>query len=96
MAQASVSFEMGEWEWVPDRESVGFMGHTKLGPIEFLITGEALAELLNPDLDAVDRDTAIEIFLEFEADIHRIARREFVSRLGGEPPILLTAADVAG
>lgn len=96
MTQASVRFEPGEWDWVAERESVGFMGHTDLGPVEFLITGEALAELLNPDLGAIDRDMALEIFVEFEADIHRIARREFVSRLGGEPPILLTAADVVG
>ena len=96
MAQASVRFELGEWDWVADRESVGFIGHTDLGPVDFLITSEALAELLNPDLVGIDSELAIEIFVEFEADIHRIARREFVSRLGGEPPILLTAADVAG
>ena len=89
-------FELGKWEWVADRESVGFIGETALGPVEFLITSEALTELLNPELDAIDRDTAIETVIEFEADIHRIARREFVSRLGGEPPVLLTAADVAG
>ena len=96
MAQASVRFELGEWDWVAERESVGFIGHTDLGPVDFLITSEALAELLNPDLVGIDSELAIEIFVEFEADIHRIARREFVSRLGGEPPILLTAADVAG
>ena len=96
MAQASVRFELGGWEWVAERESVGFVGQTALGEIEFLITSEALVELLNPDLGAIDGDMAIEIFIEFEADIHRIAQREFVSRLGGEPPILLTAADVAG
>lgn len=96
MAQASVRFELGEWDWVAERESVGFIGHTDLGPVDFLITSEALAELLNPDLVGIDSELAIETFVEFEADIHRIARREFVSRLGGEPPILLTAADVAG
>jgi hypothetical protein len=36
----------------------------------------------------------LEIFIEFEADIHRIAQLGFVKRLGGEPPILLTVADV--
>lgn len=96
MAQASVRFETGEWEWVAERESVGFVGHTDLGPVEFLITSEALAELLDPELVGIDGELAIEAFGEFEADIHRIARREFVSRLGGEPPILLTAADVVG
>jgi hypothetical protein len=95
MAQASVTFERGEWDWVAERDSVGFMGTTALGPVAFLITSEALAEMLDPELDGIDRDTAIEAFVEFEADIHRIAQREFVSRLGGEPPILLTAADVA-
>ncbi len=96
MADTSVRFERGSWEWVPDRAAVSFFGETDLGAVEFLITSEALIELLNPDLEAVDSETAIEIFIEFEDDIHRIARREFVSRLGGEPPILLTAADVAG
>jgi len=96
MTQPSVRFEMGEWNWVAERESVGFVGHTDLGQVEFLITSEALCELLNPDLAGIDGELAAEIFVEFEADIHRIARREFVSRLGGEPPILLTAADVAG
>ena len=96
MAKASVRFEPGNWEWVPDREAVGFLGHTDLGVVEFLITTEALLELLDPDRDSIDRETAIEAFTEFEADIHRIARREFVARLGGEPPILLTASDIAG
>jgi len=54
-----------------------------------------LAEFISPDFDGIDSDTAIETYVEFESDIHRIARREFVSRLGGEPPILLTAADVS-
>jgi hypothetical protein len=50
--------------------------------------------MLNPDLDGIDGDYALEIFTEFEADIHRIAQLEFVKRRGGEPPILLRAADV--
>lgn len=95
MARPSVRFEPGEWEWVDERDSVGFIGHTELGPVEFLITSEALVELLDPEREAMDRETAIETFVEFESDIHRIALREFVSRLGGEPPILLTSADVA-
>lgn len=94
MARASVRFELGDGEWIAARDSVGFTGDTDLGPLEFLITSEALAQLLNPELDAIDSETAIEVFIEFEADIHRIAQREFVKRLGGEPPILLTAADV--
>jgi hypothetical protein len=96
VAKASVRFEPGDWEWVPDREAIGFLGHTDLGAVEFLITAEALLELLDPDRDGIDRETAIEVFVENEADIHRIARREFVARLGGEPPILLTAFDIAG
>lgn len=96
MAATSVRFERGGWEWIPDRQAISFFGDTDLGAVEFLITSEALIELLNPELDGIDSETAIETFIEFEDDIHRIARREFVSRLGGEPPILLTAADVAG
>lgn len=96
MATASVRFELGEYEWLAERNGILFLGHTDLGMVEFLITSEALVELIDPDLEGIDRDTAIETYLEFESDIHRIARREFVSRLGGEPPLLLTAADVSG
>jgi hypothetical protein len=87
---------MGDYEWVAERGSVGFIGTTDLGEVEFLITADALAELLNPELEAIDPETAIEVFIEFESDIHRIAQREFVKRLGGEPPILLTSADLDG
>ena len=96
MARSSVGFEMGDYEWVAERDCVGFVGMTDLGEVEFLITADALAELLNPELDAIDPETAIEVFVEFESDIHRIAQREFVKRLGGEPPILLTSADLDG
>ncbi|TPG21797.1 DUF1488 family protein [Sphingomonas koreensis] len=94
MARPSVTFELGGGYWVPERQSVGFTGTTDLGPVGFLITSEALEQMLNPDLDGIDGDYALEIFTEFETDIHRIALLEFVKRLGGEPPILLTAADV--
>lgn len=96
MVGPSVCFELGDWYWVAERESVGFTGTTNLGLVEFLITSEALTQLLDPDRDTLDRETALEVFIEFEIDIHRIAQREFVKRLGGEPPILLTAADVEG
>ncbi len=96
MTRPSVRFEMGDYEWVAERDSVGFVGTTDLGEIEFLITADALAELLNPEFHALDPETAIEVFVEFESDIHRIAQREFVKRLGGEPPILLTSADLDG
>lgn len=94
MAKPSVRFERGDSYWVPERESVGFTGTTDLGPVEFLITTAALAELLGPDLESIDRETAVEVYVEHEGDIHRVARREFIKRLGGEPPILLTAADL--
>jgi Protein of unknown function (DUF1488) len=94
MAQPSVQFERGDAEWVAERDSVGFPGLTALGAVDFLITRDALAYLLNPNLDEIDSETAIETFFEFESDIHRIARLEFVKRLGGEPPILLTVSDV--
>jgi hypothetical protein len=96
MAKPSVRFEGGDGQWVAERDSVGFTGMTDFGLVEFLITSEALAEMLNPDLDSIDSETAIEVFLEYESHIHRIAQREFIKRLGGEPPILLTAADVDG
>ena len=94
MTRSSVRFEQGDGYWVAERDSVGFTGQTDLGLVEFLITSEALAYMLNPNLDAIDSETAVETFIEFELDIHRIAQLEFVKRLGGEPPILLTVADV--
>lgn len=96
MARPSVRFEMGDYEWVAERDSVGFVGTTDLGEVEFLVTADALAEMLDPEIDAIDPETAIEVFIEYESDIHRIAQREFVKRLGGEPPILLTSADLDG
>ena len=96
MAESSITFQLDGGYWVPERQSVGFSGSTALGDVEFLITSEALASLVNPELDAIDSEMAMEIFIEFESDIHRIARLEFVKRLGGEPPILLTTADVGG
>ena len=82
--------------WVAERDSVGFIGETNLGPAKFLMTSEALAQMLDPEFESLDRVTALETFVDLEADIHRIAQREFVKRLGGEPPLLITAADVEG
>ena len=96
MASPSVRFELDGGYWVAERESVGFSGMTAMGEVDFLITSEALAYLVNPELDTIDSEMALEAFIEFEADIHRIAQLEFVKRLGGEPPILVTAADVGG
>ena len=95
MVKSSVRFERGDGYWVAERDSIGFTGTTDFGSVEFLITSEALAEMPNPALEGIDPETAVEVFIEFESDIHRIAQREFVKRLGGEPPILLTTSDVA-
>ncbi|RYY26164.1 MAG: DUF1488 family protein [Sphingomonadales bacterium] len=92
MVRASVRFEGGDAQWVAERDSVGFVGTTDLGDVEFLITADALAELIDPNLEGIDSETAVEAFNEHEEEIHRIALREFVKRLGGEPPILLTSA----
>lgn len=94
MTRPSVRFELGQARWVVERDSVEFTGLTELGPVDFLITRDALAYILSPDMDEIDSETAIETFSEFESDIHRIARREFLGRLGGEPPILITVSDI--
>lgn len=94
MTRPSVHFEMGNYHWVSERDSVGFLGTTDLGEVPFLITADAFCEMLNAELDGIDPETALETFVEFETDIHRIAHREFVKRLGGEPPILITSADL--
>ena len=95
MSAPDIHFELGDYHWVPEWQSVGFSGKTAQGPVAFLITSEALATLVNPALGAIDREMALEAFIEFEADIHRIARLEFVKRRGSEPPIVMTAADAA-
>jgi hypothetical protein len=51
MAKSSVRFERGDGYWVAERDSIGFTGATDFGPVEFLITSEALAEMLNPELE---------------------------------------------
>lgn len=62
----SVRFELGGGSWVAERDSVGFIGETDLGPVEFLITSEALAQMLDPEFESLDRETALETFIEFE------------------------------
>lgn len=94
MARPSVRFEGGDGVWIAERDSVGFIGTTDLGDVEFLITADALAEMIDPALDGIDPETAVEGFEEHE--VHRMALRAFVARLGGEPPILLTSADLDG
>lgn len=96
MTRPSLRFKIGDYEWGAERDSVGFIGTTDIGEVEFLITADALAKLVNPELEAIDPETATQVFIEFESDIHRIAQREFVKRLSGEPPILLTSADLDG
>jgi hypothetical protein len=49
---------------------------------------------VNPALDEIDSEIALETFFELESDIHHIADLEFVKRLGSELPILRTIADV--
>jgi hypothetical protein len=63
MAKPSVRFEQDGGYWVAERECVGFMGQTALGIVEFLIAREAFVEMLNPDLDGIDSETAIEAFI---------------------------------
>ena len=48
MTRSSVRFEQGDGYWVAERDSVGFTGQTDLGLVEFPITSEALAYMLNP------------------------------------------------
>ena len=55
MAKSSVRFERGDGYWVAERDSIGFTGATDFGPVKFLITSEALAEMLNPELEGLTR-----------------------------------------
>ena len=66
MVKSSVRFERGDGYWVAERDSIGFTGTTDFGPVEFLITSEALAEMPNPALEGIDPETAVEVFIEFE------------------------------
>lgn len=96
MVRARVRFMPSGGLWMKERGAVWFSGETDLGTVEILITTKALIQLLNPGLTTLDRDAALETFVEFEADIHRIAQRELVKGFGGEPPTVITAADVQG
>jgi hypothetical protein len=71
MSRPVIRFGLGDSYWVADRHSVGFIGTTDLGEVEFLITSAALTQMLNDYDVVVDAETAMEIFVEFEADIHR-------------------------
>lgn len=64
MPHASVRFEHEDGQWIAERDSVGFVGVTDFGEVEFLITADALAKLLDPNLDGIGSETAMEAFEE--------------------------------
>lgn len=94
MDESTLQFEMGRRRWVPRRDSVGFEAIAGGELVEFLITSEALAMMLNPDRAHLDAEMAIETFDEFEADIHRIAQRAYRMKRGGDRPIMILVEDV--
>ncbi len=71
MARSNVRFERSDGYWVAS--GTASPSPVDIGLVEFLITAEALTHMLNPDLDTIDSELAIETYAEFEADIHRIA-----------------------
>lgn len=67
MAVPSVRFGMGDCHWIAERESVGFIGTTNHGTVEFLITSETLVQLLDHNRETLDRGTALEVFNEWSS-----------------------------
>ncbi|WP_242186405.1 hypothetical protein [Sphingomonas sp. CARO-RG-8B-R24-01] len=89
-----LEFEPGRGRWSRDADGYEFTGIGVSGPVRFVITAEALRELVNPGGEAVDGELGVSIFEQFDHDIFHIAQRE-VSRRGTEhQPIILTRDDM--
>lgn len=88
MDATTLQFQMGHGRWDRATDSFAFSALAGSEKIDFVVTNEALAHLLDPDRGHISPELAVETFFEFEADIHRIAQLEFRKR-AGESPIQL-------
>jgi hypothetical protein len=93
MSQTTIRFQSGTARWVHERNGVIFHGIADGRTVDFLITSEALAQLEKGRAGHLGRDEALRVFRAFEADIHRMAGREF-SRRSGSAPMLFGWRDV--
>lgn len=59
MAWPRVRFPRSGGQWVGERDGVGFTGETDLVPVKFLVTSEALAQMLSPALGPIDSEMAL-------------------------------------
>lgn len=88
-------FEKGAASWHAESDCMLFEGKGIKTRAYFAITAEALAGLVDPDVVTVDAKIAIEVFAKFEADIYRIAQREYGRRADTGALIMLTREIVA-
>lgn len=93
MNQTGIHFQPGGARWVHERNGIVFRGMADGKAVDFLITSEALAQLSKGRAGHLGREDALRIFQAFEADIHRMAGREF-SRRSGSTPMLFGWRDV--
>lgn len=81
--------------WDRDSDCLAFTGTGPRGDVAFLITAEALGEMLTPGGESVDGETGVELFEEFSEDIFRVAQREARRRGVEQQPIFIFREDVA-
>jgi hypothetical protein len=91
--ETTIHFQPGNARWVHERNGVIFQGISDGKTVEFLITSEALAQLDKGHAGHLCRDAALRVFRAFEAEIYRIAGREFARR-GGPAPMLFGWRDL--
>lgn len=83
-------FVNGSAAWSHERDGVLFMGRAGAEDVEFIVTGAALSALLGKTVS--DARLGWEVFIEFEAELMRIARREWRKNRAG--PVVIDAAAV--
>ncbi|WP_138995814.1 hypothetical protein [Sphingomonas sp. PAMC 26621] len=66
------------------------------GPIKYLITPAAIAELSNDGEISFNTQQCMDIFKKFERYIHHIAQRQRQAFKTNLPPIVIRADDVRG
>lgn len=91
-----LTFVSGRYDWDDIRNGIVFEASGPGGPIGYVITSGAIAELANDGQINLDAKQCLFKFREFEHQIHRIAQRERRSFEAKQPLIVIREDDVRG
>ena len=84
-----LEFEPCSGRWSHVLHGYMFIGVGVPGRFQFIITAEALGDLLRPSDQIIDEQLGVAVFHRFEQDILRIAEKEVHRRGNDTRPIIL-------